>query len=345
MRRLVPSASVASMGWVTRAYSPEQLGSAVRNAMGASSLEELGVERVHEAHHLVADVVRAVDPTMKLYAFGSTSVYGFHERNSDVDFVVLREEDIADGKGEDSQSQLAKGLQTELLVKLGKRLQDTHLDWSVDAVKRARVPVVKIKSKTLDFDITAFRRNGVRNSALLRAYMTQNPDLRWVSIAVKHWSKRCGMNGPLGYLTSYGFNILVVYFLLQRGHLSFVDPDQCCASAIEPVPPGVPLAPPQDPALIGKLLMDFLGYYRREFNLNDDVVTLSRPGVTKKQQLNWTKEAEDIKLINAEKVAYRLCIEDPYEINLNVGRKVTAFKLDMMMRTFDKGLQTGMGFL
>ena len=320
------------------------LGRAVEVAL-SKPLSDSGIDRVHIAHQIVSGAVEDVNPSLKLYAFGSTSVYGFHERNSDVDFVVLREEDIADGKGEDSQSQLAKGLQSELLVKLGRRLQDSHLDWTVDAVKRARVPVVKIKSKTLDFDITAFRRNGVRNSALLRAYMTQNPDMRWVSLAVKHWSKRCGMNGPLGYLTSYGFNILVVYFLLQRGLLKFVDPDSCCASTIDPLPSGLPLSSPSDPELIGKLLMDFLHYYKNEFNVQNDVVTLSREGRTTKQQLNWTKEAEDIKLINSEKVAYRLCIEDPYEINLNVGRKVTAFKLDMMMRTFDKGIQTGMGYL
>lgn len=326
-------------------YSPKELGDAVMRTNDAILSQDTSVERVQAAHKLVQDAITEINPNYRLYTFGSTSVLGFHEAKSDVDFVALRPDDIADGKGEDSQSQLAKGLQTEFLGKVGKALKKRHIEWTVDEVKRARVPVIKIKSKTVDFDITAHRRNGVRNSALLRAYLEQDPELRWMSMAVKSWSKRCGMNGSVGYITSYGFNILTIYFLLQKKILKFVDPDSCCASTIDPLPRGLPLHPPKDPERIGQLLIEFMEYYRYDFNIDQDVVTLSRESRTTKEALNWTKTAEDMKIINAEKVAYRFCIEDPYEINLNVGRNVTPFKLDMMKKTFEKGIETGMGLI
>lgn len=327
------------------AYSPTDLGAAVMKTGESVLSQDTSVERVRSAHALVQNAITQINSNYRLYTFGSTAVFGFHEAKSDVDFVALRPDDIADGKGEDSQSQLAKALQTEFLGKVGRVLKQKHIDWAVDEVKRARVPVIKIKSKTVDFDITAHRRNGVRNSALLRAYLEQDPELRWLSMAVKSWSKRCGMNGPVGYITSYGFNIMVIYFLLQRKLLSFVDPDACCASTIDPLPRGLPLEAPKDPERIGRLLIEFLEYYRYGFDIENDVVTLSRQTRTTKEALNWTKTAEDMKIINAEKVAYRFCIEDPYEINLNVGRNVTAFKLEMMKKTFEKGIETGMGLV
>lgn len=327
------------------AYSPKDLGDAVARSGESVLSQDTSVERVRSAHALVQRAITEINPNYRLYTFGSTAVFGFHEAKSDVDFVALRPEDVADGKGEDSQSQLAKALQTEFLGKVGKSLKRRHIDWAVDEVKRARVPVIKIKSKTVDFDITAHRRNGVRNSALLRAYLEQSPELRWISMTVKSWSKRCGMNGPVGYITSYGFNIMVIYFLLQRRILSFVDPDSCCASTIDPLPRALPLEAPSDPERIGRLLIEFLEYYRYEFDVENDVVTLSRESRTTKEALNWTKTAEDMKIINAEKVAYRFCIEDPYEINLNVGRNVTAFKLDMMRKTIERGIETGMGLV
>jgi hypothetical protein len=76
--------------------------------------------------------------------------------------------------------------------------------------------------------------------------------------------------------------------------------------------------------------------------MDEHVISLSREGVTTKASLGWTRAAEDQKLMLQEKVSYRLCIEDPYEINLNVGRNVTGFKLDMMRKHFEMGRNTGL---
>lgn len=362
--------------------SPSVVGKAILDHHAALLGADLSVKRVHEAHSLVKNSLDAVAPELKLFTFGSSSVYGFHEFKSDVDFVALREEDIVDGKGGDSTSQLAKALQTQLLGKLASSVRQKNLQWTVEEVRRARVPVVKVKAPHIDFDITAHRRNGVRNSALLRKYFEQAPENRWLSIAIKGWSKRVGMNGPVGgYLTSYGFNILVVYYLMHRRRheqssasplmpsegtdgaavvspsascelstspssssgIEFVDKDSLDVSQIPPIPEYLPLEPP-NPEALGEQVLDFFDFYLSRFPMESHVISLSHKEPITKQSLNWTKTAEDMKNnVSTEKVFYRLCIEDPYEVNLNVGRNVSPFKFDLMRKHFLKGSTTALG--
>lgn len=319
------------------------LGGAIVKSCASLLAQDLSLTRVHHAHQQVMECLQVTHPQLKLFTFGSSAVYGFHEPKSDVDFVALSLVDIKDGKGEDSSSQLAKGLQNELLTKLAKTMRQRNLTWNVEEVKRTRVPVVRVKTQAVDFDVTAFRRNGVRNSALLRSYFEQEPQTRWLSMAVKAWSKRTGMNGPHGFLTSYGFNILCLYYLMQRGVIKFVDPDACDVSQIEPIPQQLSLLPPVSEQLLGEQVLDFLEYYLTEFDWENKVVSLSRERQTTRLELNWTRDAEDQKMMSSEKVAYRLCIEDPYEINLNVGRNVTAFKMDLFRKHLEKGRATGLG--
>ena len=89
-------------------------------------------------------------------------------------------------------------------------------------------------------------------------------------------------------------------------------------------------------------MLDFLDYYLDEYQMDEHAISLSRDGITTKESLGWTRTAEDQKMMSQEKVAYRLCIEDPYEVNLNVGRNVTAFKLDMMRKHFEMARETGL---
>jgi DNA polymerase sigma len=349
--------------------SPSVVGKAILDHHAALLGADLSVKRVHEAHSLVKNSLDSIAPELKLYTFGSSTVFGFHEPKSDVDFVALREEDIVDGKGGDSTSQLAKGLQTQLLAKLAASVRQKNVQWTVEEVRRARVPVVKVKAPHIDFDITAHRRNGVRNSALLRHYLTQAPENRWLSIAIKSWSKRVGMNGPVGgYLTSYGFNILVVYYLLHRrrheqlqssesaaegdvpnvgstASVTFIDKDSLDVALIPAIPEYVPLEPP-NPEALGEQVLDFFDFYLSRFPMESHVISLSHKEPITKQSLNWTKTAEDMKNnTSMEKVFYRLCIEDPYEVNLNVGRNVSPFKFDLMKKHFVKGRATALGLV
>ncbi|CCW60398.1 unnamed protein product [Phytomonas sp. EM1] len=328
--------------------SAGQVGKLVCDSFGELLSKNLDIKPIVRAHEIVSASMKTVDPSMALYVFGSTAVYGFHESGCDVDFVALSSQDVVDGKGADPSSELAKNLQVDFLSRLQTSLREMHnLTWQVDLVRRTRVPVLRVKGGPcgIDFDVTARRRNGVRNSALLRAYFAQQPATRWLSMAIKQWSKRAGFNMSVdgGCLTSYGCNLMVVFYLLQRRLVEFVEPERCDVAHIAPLPSYLPLElPTQNGCELGDMVLDFLNFYLHEFNADTEVITLSRTEKTTKEMLHWTKQAEDMARICGEKVNYRWCIEDPFEHNLNVGRYVTPFKLTLLRKHMERAKETAL---
>jgi DNA polymerase sigma len=312
-------------------------------------LDDPGLINILETHKMLSELsnsaLSADHMEGTLYTFGSATVYGVQEIQSDVDYVLLTKDAIADGQGQDTSTQQAKAFQAHILSKLAQEIRSKQPMWQVEEVKRTRVPVIRVKNSKIPFDISVDRRNGVRNSILIRSYFNQFPEARWLAMGVKHWSKRCGMNGPMGYLTSYGFNILVVFYLMQRNLVKFVPIETTDVAHVSPLPTPLPLEEP-DVGVLGEQIVDFLRFYLDEFDLDRNVVSLSRTDMRTKDSMNWTKVAEDMKALNGEgKISYRLSIEDPYEVNLNVGRNVSAFKYDMMRRHFNKALGDGLGFI
>lgn len=386
---MASAASAASSGAAIKAA---EMGSALYSSFSGLLEKNLDTAPVANVHALITRCVQTIDPTMTPYLFGSTAVYGYHEPGTDADFVVLSREDVLDGMGADPSSEVAKGVQSDLLAKLTGALQKEQQGsgsgaiWQADLVRRTRVPVLRVKggaggsgdgsgtttSLDVDFDITANRRNGVRNSALLRGYFCQQPHTRWLSIAVKRWSKRSGLNMGVegGCLTSYGFNIMVAYYLLRRGLVQFVPPESCDVARILPMPLYLPLDPPASGgAELGAMTLDFLDFYLHEFDPETEVISLSRPRgaaaaagrdanpattavvdsvvsapftVTTKEDLQWTKQAEDMARISGDKTSYRWCIEDPYEHNLNVGRHMTPFKLMLLKKHMERARDTAL---
>jgi len=308
-------------------------------------------------HQALKKCVDKAVPGRRLFAFGSIVVYGFMEAGSDVDFVVLDPKQIANGKGLDSATMQARQLQAHTLSQVARATRAAHRAIRIEEVKRTRVPVLRCSKAQppafpVPFDVTADRRNGVRNSWLLRAYFDQYPQARWLALAVKRWSKDTQMNGSMGFLTSYAFNILVVhYYRHALGRMQHVPLEHADVAKAPDLPTGRPLTRPADMAAFGDEVAGFFDYYLSDFRYDEDVVTLSRPEKTTTADLGWTREAEDALKMKASddeglgKVSYRLCIEDPFEVNLNVGRNVSAFKLDVFKQNLAQGRASGMGWL
>ncbi|XQJ29777.1 Cid1 family poly A polymerase, putative [Leishmania guyanensis] len=323
---------------------------AVLRFCGEQLSRRLDTKPVEDVHQKVSACVQQVDPTMTPYIFGSTVVLGVHEQGSDVDFVCLSPADVQNGKGADAVSEVAKGLQSGFLFRLSEVVKREHYLWDIELVRRTRVPVLRVKGGLgvdgVSFDVTANRRNGVRNSALLRAYFTQCPEARWLSMLVKQWSKKTGLNASVdgGCITSYGWNIMVVYYLLRRKLVKLVPVESCDVANIAPMPPYMPLeTPQQDGQALAVMLMDFVSYYLDEFTPETEVMSLTRAaGETTKEMLSWTKQAEDMARIRGERIHYRWCIEDPYEFDLNVGRNVTPFKLMLLRKHLERAQETAL---
>lgn len=198
----------------------------------------------------------------------------------------------------------------------------------------------------IDFDLS-FRVFGLRNSQLLRQHLLAHPCGRPGSLVLKDWSKTSGVNNSLGgYFTSYAINILWIYFLVQRNHIPFVDPLDIPASLAHPLHSPDPLYVPMEDSslsdefrsrrdlMMGELLVDFFRFYAFEFNWRDHVVSLNRAEITTKEQLGWAKE--DV-MHGRRHTRYSLCIEDPYEENLNLGRHIGPTKAKRVMQEFLRG--------
>lgn len=328
----------------------EDVRAAVAQFCEAQLSRTLDTKPVADVHQKVSACVQAVDPVMTPFIFGSTAVLGVHEHGSDVDFVCLSPADVQDGTGADAVTEVAKGLQADFLYRLSGAIKQEHFLWDLELVRRTRVPVLRVKggmgTDGVSFDVTASRRNGVRNSALLRCYFTQCPETRWLSMLVKQWSKKTGLNASVegGCITSYGWNMMVAYYLMQRKLVQLVPIDSCDVAQIAPMPPYLPLeAPQQGGQVLAEMVLDFVHFYLDEFQADTEVISLNRPaGETSKEMLSWTKHAEDMARIRGEKVHYRWCIEDPYEYNLNVGRNVTPFKLMLLQKHLARAQETAL---
>ncbi|EPY34442.1 poly(A) polymerase [Strigomonas culicis] len=205
--------------------------------------------------------------------------------------------------------------------------------------------------------------------------MDQQPDLRYLCLAVKRWSKLTGLNTATspdgGGLTSYGFHLLLVYYALRRRLVAYVAPESIQWGDIAPVPAALPLRFPGDAdgadawrgrslgeriaqddasaARVGEWALDFVRFYLHEFDYERDVASLSRgaaaAGLVTTEALQWTRQEEYAARGRGEYLFYRFCIEDPYEINLNVGRHMSSVKLMIFKKHLEKALETGLAFI
>ncbi|KAG8346189.1 putative Cid1 family poly A polymerase [Trypanosoma vivax] len=201
----------------------------------------------------------------------------------------------------------------------------------------------------IDFDLS-FRAFGIRNSILLQKYLLSHPCARPGAIVLKDWSKTSGVNNSVnGYFTSYAINIMWIYYLVQKGYVPYVDPLEIPESLVNYTEFDPKYTPMVDPKLTsarleelykeaGDMLVGFFYFYSFEFDWGNHVVSLNRPGITTKKALGW--HIEDVGSIvplgigtgggmsgssgssKRHPIRYELCIEDPYEENLNLGRHI-----------------------
>jgi hypothetical protein len=197
----------------------------------------------------------------------------------------------------------------------------------------------------LDFDMTC-RAHGVRNSVLLRRYLEQDHLARAGSVFVKKWGKRCGVNNSMrGYLTSYAVNIMWIHYLVRRRSLAFVAPTDVPKRPEDKKYDYMPMLPADvacgaAPAVacfdaeLGELILGFFKFYAFDFAWDDGVISITSDGAVSKASLMWTLENEVQAVKFRDRVWYRMCIEDPFEENLNLARHVSPVKLKKIRSEF-----------
>ncbi|KIV83617.1 hypothetical protein PV11_05630 [Exophiala sideris] len=189
----------------------------------------------------------------------------------------------------------------------------------------------------------------MHNSTLLKLYQSFDSRVGEVGIFVKIWAKARDINTPYrGTLSSYGYILLVLHYLMNIAsppvipNLQYLaklgdgwnpdmqiplfegfdvrfinDPDQIKALQDE-------MAANKNRETSSQLLRGFFRYYatREGFHWTRDVISIrQKGGLLSKLEKGWT-EAKWAQAKKHVRLRYLLSIEDPFEVEHNVGRTV-----------------------
>ncbi|KAF8335781.1 uncharacterized protein EI90DRAFT_2992843, partial [Cantharellus anzutake] len=291
--------------------------------------EEMAIKE--DVRKLLEKLIRSIEPESRLLSFGSTA-NGFSLRNSDMDMCCL-----IDSKGPILPA-------SDLVNALGDLLE-RETKFKVKRLPYARIPIVKLAlepSASLPYgiscDIGFENRLALENTRLLLSYASVDPTrVRTIVLFLKVWTKRRKINSPYcGTLSSYGYVLLVIYFLVHVKNPPVLP-------NLQQMPPLRPITPEDhhigehniwffddiellkqnwrssNTETVAELLVDFFRYYSREFQYNTAVASI-RAGELSKESKGWAGEGD---ARDPSRERNRLCIEDPFEKNYNVARTVT----------------------
>ncbi|WFD21692.1 RNA uridylyltransferase [Malassezia equina] len=268
------------------------------------------------------ELARQIHPAAQLLAFGSMA-NGFALRYSDMDLCCIIPPD-----GEDRTA-------SELVEELGALIRrDT--DFIVLSLPHARIPIIKIRqAPTSDVpyeiacDIGFNNEVALANTHLLLTYAQLDPQrLRALVLFLKVWAKRRKLNSPFtGTLSSYGYTLLVLFFLVHVKQPAVLP-------NLQRIPSDTPLS--RDDVMlgghnvyfydnmdvlsqtwhsmntesVGELLLDFFRYFSRDFHYARDAISMrTEGGLVAKETHGWSADF--------------LGIEDPFQRGYNVARTVT----------------------
>ncbi|KNZ62549.1 hypothetical protein VP01_1256g5 [Puccinia sorghi] len=250
------------------------------------------------------------------------------------------------------KDQKPKPTPAEMVMILGKLIQE-ETAFTVKMLPKARIPIIKLSLPPslgqpfgLSCDIGFENRLALENTRLLLTYAMVDPRMRTMVLFLKVWSKRRRINDPyLGTLSSYGYVLLVIYYLVN-GRKAPVLPN------LQQLPPPRVTSPEESvyeghdiyffddlDALprfwvgmnrenVGELLIEFFRFFSSSFRYTHDVISVRTPGgLLSKESKGWMhdiiEESKDGRGGFLKIDLNRLCIEDPFQTNYNVARTVT----------------------
>ncbi|OCT85019.1 terminal uridylyltransferase 4 isoform X1 [Xenopus laevis] len=267
----------------------------------------------------------------RLCLFGS-SKNGFGFRDSDLDICMTLE-------GHENAKKLNCKEIIDGLAKVLKRHPGLR---NILAITTAKVPIVKFEHKEsgVEGDISLYNTLAQHNTRMLATYAAIDPRVKYLGYTVKFFAKRCDIgDASRGSLSSYAYILMVLYFLQQRN------------------PPVIPVLQeiydgqetPQRmvdgwnafffdnteelrnrfPSLgknkesVGELWLGFLRFYTEEFDFKEYVISIRQKKLLTTFEKQWTSKC--------------IAIEDPFDLNHNLGAGVSRKMTNFIMKAFING--------
>ncbi|GAB4844403.1 hypothetical protein Ancab_037767 [Ancistrocladus abbreviatus] len=267
-------------------------------------------------------------PNARLYLYGSCA-NSFGVSKSDIDVCLAIDDPDID--------------KSEVLLKLADILQSDNLE-NVQALTRARVPIVKLKDPEtgISCDICVNNLLAVENTKLLRDYAEIDVRLRQLAFIVKHWAKSRGVNETYqGTLSSYAYVLMCIHFLQQRRpailpclqemeatYVVTVDDVECAFfDQVEKLRDfGA-----QNKESIAQLVWAFFNYWAYCHDYANSVISVRTGGILSKQAKDWTRRIGNDR--------HLICIEDPFETSHDLGRVVDKYSIRVLREEFERAAE------
>ncbi|KZV57619.1 hypothetical protein F511_03079 [Dorcoceras hygrometricum] len=264
-------------------------------------------------------------PEARLYLYGScANSFGFSK--SDLDICLAMEDENVD--------------KCEILLKLADMLKSESFQ-NVQALTRARVPIVKLKDPDtgISCDICVNNVLAVVNTKLLRDYAHIDDRLRQLAFIVKHWAKSRAVNETYqGTLSSYAYVLMCIHFLQQR-RPAILPCLQTMDATYSATVNNVEYAyfdkveklsnfGAQNGESIAQLVWGFFVYWAYCHDYANDVISIRMGCTLSKRGKDWTRRVGNDR--------HLICIEDPFEVSHDLGRVVDKYSIRVLREEFER---------
>ncbi|XP_072366981.1 terminal uridylyltransferase 4 isoform X5 [Scyliorhinus torazame] len=271
------------------------------------------------------------DDKARLCLFGS-SKNGFGFRDSDLDICMTLE-------GHETAEKLNC---KEIIEGLAKVLKKHPGLRNILPITTAKVPIVKFEHRQsgLEGDISLYNTLAQHNTRMLATYAVIDPRVRYLGYTMKVFAKRCDIgDASRGSLSSYAYVLMVLYFLQQRkppvipvlqeifdgkevpqrmvdGWNAFFFAD------IEELKKKLPELGTNIES-VGELWLGLLRFYTEEFDFKEYVISIRQKKLLTTFEKQWTSKC--------------IAIEDPFDLNHNLGAGVSRKMTNFIMKAFING--------
>ncbi|XP_039984566.1 terminal uridylyltransferase 4 isoform X3 [Xiphias gladius] len=267
----------------------------------------------------------------QLCLFGS-SKNGFGFRDSDLDICMTLE-------GHETAEKLNC---KEIIEGLAKVLKKHTGLRNILPITTAKVPIVKFEHRQsgLEGDISLYNTLAQHNTRMLATYAALDPRVQFLGYTMKVFAKRCDIgDASRGSLSSYAYILMVLYFLQQRQppvipvlqeifdgksvpqrmvdgwNAFFFDDLEDLRRRLSELQPNT--------ESVGELWLGLLRFYTEEFDFKEHVISIRQRKRLTTFEKQWTSKC--------------IAIEDPFDLNHNLGAGVSRKMTNFIMKAFING--------